>query len=84
MNATDTQLHALRQRLARNLCLCAQGALAGEREQLQRDVAQPLLGLAFLLGLVAGSGHKAIYALHKPWVLNAVRMVSSLVSWQHV
>jgi hypothetical protein len=80
MSSTEAQLQELRQRIARNQRLFMQGARAGEREQLAREVTGPLLGLGFLAGLIVGSGPKAVYALREPLVRHAVRVISGLAA----
>jgi hypothetical protein len=79
MNATDVKLRELHQRIDRNRLLYLNGAAVGEREQLKREIAGPLVGVAFLTGIACGSGPGFVYALRDPLIRNTLGAFSSLI-----
>jgi hypothetical protein len=79
MNATDARLQELRRRIARNRHLYLEGAAPAERARLQREVAGPLLGVAFLTGMVCGGGPGFAYAMRDPLIRNALRAFGGFI-----
>jgi hypothetical protein len=73
MNATDAKLRELRQRITRNRHLYLEGAVPEQRAQLKREIAVPLVGVAFLTGMACGSGPGFVYAMRDPLIRNALR-----------
>ncbi|HWK53213.1 MAG TPA: hypothetical protein VNR18_02505 [Hyphomicrobiales bacterium] len=77
MNATERQLQALLARMARNKRLLEGEGTPGERWQLQQSAAVPLVGMAFVAGLICGGG-VPLQTLQVPLLRGALRTLYSI------